>query len=41
MRRHDVSLWFESNQVVFDSNYCLQHCFKEPVFPKGLTLRLS
>ena len=36
MRRPDVSLRFASNQVVFDSNYCLQHCLKEPVLAQGV-----
>ena len=36
MRRHIVILWFASNQVVFDSNYCLQHCLKEPVLAQGV-----
>ena len=36
MRRHDVSLRFACNQVVFDSNYCLHHCLKEPVLAQGV-----
>ena len=36
MRRHNVSLQFASNQVVFDSNYCLQHCLKEHVLAQGV-----
>jgi transposase InsO family protein len=31
LRKHDVSLRFASNQITFDSDYCLRHCTIDPV----------
>lgn len=36
LRRHDVTLRFANNQVIFDSAFCLQNCLREPVLVQAV-----
>jgi len=37
LKHHDIRIGFKSSTVMFDSDFCMKHCLKEPVVVKGIT----
>lgn len=38
LRKHDVSIRFATNTVIFDSKYCLDHCMDRATQTKGISI---
>src|SRR5438132_4628418 len=41
LKHHDVRIGFKSGTVMFDPEFCMKHCLKEPVVVKGITFPIS
>ena len=39
LRKHDVSIRFATDTVIFDSSYCFNHCTEKAVHVKGISIQ--